>query len=72
MSKYTTKILYQAGNACGNQYAPGNCQPYGTKWRARIKIDNYGYKKIVGTPVCIDDNWDIDENKVESTNRYFE
>ena len=72
MKTRTTRTLYMTGNNCGDQYAMYNCNPYGTKWRITIERDSkYGARQI-GSPVLIDCNWEIDEDKVQQTHELFD
>ena len=64
-TRYTTRVLYMRGNSCGSQYAPTNCEPYGTKWRVRLVVDDIGVRQSL--PVLLDANWQIDEKKIEKT-----
>lgn len=70
----TSKVIYRNGNSLGDQYAPNNCIPYGTKWRIRLKKEYHsgGYTwKIIGSPELLDANWEIDEEKIEASNDFF-
>ena len=69
--KQTTKVLYCSGNSCGNQYATGNCKPYGTKWRITLRKNYYGEMKQIGLPVLLDANWDIDDKKIQESDRFY-
>lgn len=66
--KRTTKIIYRYGNSLGLHYSPKNCNGYGTKWRITLQKDKYsGYWKQIGFPTLLNENWDIDEKKVEKS-----
>jgi len=68
----TTRIIYVNGNSVAGEYAPRNCKPYGTKWRLQLQKKKYTGWGIVGSPKLLMDNWDIDEEKVRDTDRFFE
>ncbi len=70
--KATTKTMYCEGNAFGGCYASNNYSGYGTKWRIRIKENEYGRYDIIGTPLLLDANWDIDQEKVDDTDFFYE
>lgn len=71
-TKYSTKVIYKKGNSCGGQYAPGNVCEYGTKWKIKTVNDDYRGLRMIGTPELLSSNWDIDESKLEATERFFE
>ncbi len=69
-TKYTTKIMYSANGCFSNQYANSNVSPYGTKWRVRLRKEDVR-SHIVSATLLVS-NWDIDQNKVDSSNLFYQ
>jgi hypothetical protein len=61
----TTKVIYMRNNSCGNQYAHGNVSPYGTKWRVNLVHNGGSYYNVIGNPILLDSNWEVDEEKCQ-------
>ena len=68
----TNRVFYCRGNSFGDQYASNNCSEYGTKWRQKLKLTEYGDYEFAGTPILLDANWTIDENKIAYTDGFCE
>lgn len=69
--RQTTKVIYRKENSLGTQYAPRNCSGYGTKWRITLRRNYYNDWIQVGLPILLEENWTINEDKIEDSNWFL-
>jgi hypothetical protein len=71
-----TLYYYSENGICGNQIARGNCQPYGSLWKIKVKVDKYDdyfYNEIDVEVLSANCNWeDLTDRRKTLHNEYME